>query len=295
MKHTICPACKSSSLKLQIQCHDYLIGQERFDIDECGSCGLLMTQPIIPQEEIGKYYQSTQYVSHSNTQKGLFFKAYHLARTMMLRQKGKLILKYHPKTGSLLDIGAGTGYFVQYMQSIGWKTLGVEISEDARNFAKQEHGLNLLNPHDFYRDNTASFDAVTLWHVMEHLPDFNALFSYIYSHLNENGTLVIAVPNCNSYDAEHYGAFWAAYDVPRHLWHFKPQVMTQIAQNHKFTLVEKKSMPLDTFYVSMLSEQYQKRPLSLVLGGLKSAWFIFKSLFHKDRSSSLIYVFKKSN
>lgn len=292
-KHAKCPNCGATNIHQFISCHDHLIGQESFEIDTCQNCQLLFTQPIIPAHEIGAYYQSQNYVSHSNTQKGFFFRAYHWARQYMLGQKFALVQKHCSKKGAHLDIGAGTGYFVQYMQKKGWQSTGVEISPEARNFAKQEHAIALQDPEDFYAQNKQNFDVVTLWHVLEHLEDKSFIFKYIHQHLSSSGHLIIAVPNPDSYDASHYGKFWAAYDVPRHLWHFKPLVLKNLAKQHGFSLVETRPMPLDTFYVSMLSEKYQGGKLFLPLGAVKSAYFILKALFNKEKSSSLIYIFKK--
>lgn len=293
-KHVHCAACGSEKLEKHLTCQDFLIGKESFEIDLCLQCGLLSTQPIIPTSEIGAYYESVDYVSHSNTQKGLFFKAYHWARQFMLSQKYRLVQKHHAAPGKHLDIGAGTGFFVRYMQDKGWLSQGIEISPEARAFARQSQNVTLSDPDLFYSKNTDVFDVVTLWHVLEHIANFKEVLAYIQKHLSSKGSLIIAVPNHQSYDAQHYQAFWAAYDVPRHLWHFSPQVLEEIGKKQGFALVEKKAMPLDTFYVSMLSEKYQGKKAYLPLGALKSAWFILKSIFNTDRSSSVIYVFKKA-
>lgn len=169
----------------------------------------------------------------------------------------------------------------------------IEKSPQARRFAQTHFGLEVRKPEELTDYPDKSFDVITLWHVMEHLEHLNDTWETLGRILKDRGILVIAVPNPTSFDAGKYKEMWAAYDVPRHLWHFTPSVMQQFGAKHNFILCERHPMPFDAFYVSMLSEKYRKSSIPF-LKGLWSgteAWFV--SLAKKERSSSMIYVFRK--
>ena len=193
----------------------------------------------------------------------------------------------------MLDIGTGTGYFADAMVGRGWKVEAVEKSPQARAFAKEHFGLD-VKPDTALQDFApGSFDVITLWHVMEHLEHLNETWDTLNSLLTEKGVLIIAVPNCSSYDAKKYGAHWAAYDVPRHLWHFTPGTIQRLGAKHEFILAARHPMPFDAFYVSMLSEKYMGHSMSFFRGILSGTLAWFSTLASKERSSSMIYVFRK--
>ncbi|GAB4178183.1 MAG: methyltransferase domain-containing protein [Calditrichia bacterium] len=236
-------------------------------------------------------------MSHSDTQKGLVFKLYHIARNYMLDQKRKLVEQFSQETHQrILDIGCGTGYFLNYMKQHNWNTVGIEQDENARKFAESRFNLEVFPPEGITSFAENSFNTITLWHVLEHIHNLNAIMESIRHILTPDGTLVIALPNPDSYDAEKYKDFWAAYDVPRHLWHFKPDVIVRLCEQHGFSLITKKRMPLDGFYVSILTEKYKgKGFLSLPLGILTGMFSMLAGWINIDKTSSLIYVFKKNN
>lgn len=240
------------------------------------------------------YYASPDYISHSDTRKGIINRLYHLIRCYMLGRKARLVRRaLHRKSGRLLDIGTGTGYFIHTMYEKGWDVEGVEKNPQARAFTEAHFGLKVKEESELTDFPAASFDVITLWHVMEHIERIDELWETLYRLLDDSGVLIVAVPNSNSSDAMRYGADWAAYDVPRHLWHFTPATMQQYGQKHRFALEQHYPMPFDGFYISMMSERYRGSCFPFLKGlyGGTRAWF--DSLAKKGRSSSLIYIFKK--
>lgn len=219
---------------------------------------------------------------------------YHRVRSYMLKRKARLVAhEAHRKTGRLLDIGTGTGYFADTMNRAGWQVEAVEKNAGARVFAKEHFGLE-VKPDTALKDfEPGSFDVITLWHVMEHLEALNGTWETLNSLLTDKGVLIVAVPNCSSYDARKYGAYWAAYDVPRHLWHFTPATIQKLGSKHGFILAERHPMPFDAFYVSMLTEKNMRRSCPFLRGMVVGTLAWFHALVRKERSSSMIYVFRK--
>ena len=274
-------------------CTDFFITGEQFPLLKCAFCGFRMTGLVPDATEIGRYYWSEEYVSHSNTREGFTNRLYHLVRTIMLERKYKIVAgSLGQPAGSLLDIGAGTGYFLQTMLKKGWKITGTEKSESAREFSSEKWGIGLLPEDRLWSFPENSFDVITLWHVMEHLHDLEKYWEKLSGLIKPAGCLVIGLPNPASADAGHYGQHWAAWDVPRHLWHFSPQNIQQIAEKHGFILQNTFRMPFDAFYVSILSEKYRKSVLPVLKGLWVGTLSWLASLFNIHKSSSLIYVFK---
>lgn len=212
----------------------------------------------------------------------------------MLGSKARLVAREaHRKTGRLLDIGTGTGYFADTMVRRGWKVEAIEKSPQAREFAKAHFNLDVKPESALKEFAPDSFDVITLWHVMEHLEHLNEVWGRLRELLTEKGVLIVAVPNCSSYDAKRYGEYWAAYDVPRHLWHFTPGTIQQLASRHGFIMAARHPMPFDAFYVSMLSEKHRGSSCSFLKGMYAGTLAWFNALGRKERSSSMIYVFRK--
>ena len=292
--HSICPICGSHELQLDLHLKDHSISGEEFDIFSCGNCGFRFTQNAPSEQEIAPYYQSEDYISHSNTKKGFVNRAYHIVRNIMLGRKHKLV-KRLTQGKRLLDMGCGTGYFLNYMKENGYNVKGVEIDEGARNFGQQQFGVDIVAPDEMMTGSTDEvFDVITLWHVLEHIYELDAYVTRLKELLHDDGHLIIAVPNRSSVDASHYGPFWAAYDVPIHLWHFTPDTLTRLAEKHGLELIEINSLPFDPFYISMLSSKYRGDGLSL----MKGAWIGFKSFLkgsaNPKKASSPVYVLKKA-
>ncbi|MEM6343186.1 MAG: class I SAM-dependent methyltransferase [Bacteroidota bacterium] len=288
-----CPACRSDKIFFVLSAKDYTVSQEKFEVWHCQNCQLRFTQHIPGENEIGKYYQSEEYISHSNTSKGLINTLYQWVRNYTLGQKRKLIEKLSGrKSGALLDIGCGTGEFLGTMKTAGWQTLGLEPDEGARAQAKSQ-GVEVRETEQLFSLEADRYDVITMWHVLEHVHRLHEYLEKIYSLLKKDGLLIIAVPNYSSRDAEHYQAEWAAYDVPRHLYHFHPESMRNLIEQHGFSLEKMQHMPFDGFYVSLLSEKYRHGKSRLVPAFLQGLRSFLKSSGNSATGSSVMYMIRK--
>jgi 2-polyprenyl-3-methyl-5-hydroxy-6-metoxy-1,4-benzoquinol methylase len=292
--HNVCPLCLTERISLHFRCTDHFISKEVFEVDICAECGFQFTQDHPEEGEIGKYYESEEYISHSDTSKGLSNKLYRLARKIMLRRKLKIIRKTTGlNEGTILDIGSGTGHFANTMKEAGWQVTGMEINEKARSYSASRFGLEIAEPEHISGLPAGSFDCVTLWHVLEHFHDPFRYASEIRRLLKPDGLCIIALPNCRSFDAKHYGKFWAAYDVPRHLWHFNPETFRRFAYKTGFRIEKLLSLPLDLFYISILSEKNSGSRIPFLKGMTIAKFYTFASFFNNKRSSSIIYILRK--
>ncbi len=251
-----CPVCANTSFEKHLNVTDHMITKERFNIVRCASCGFHFTNPRPANSDIAKYYKSEAYVSHSSSKKGVINYFYNLVRTKTLRQKLAWV-KDVTAGNELLDIGCGTGHFLRVAKSKGFHGIGLEPDEDARNYAQEQNKVKSCPIQELYSLREDTFDVVTMWHVLEHVYNLNDDIQQIKRLLKNNGYLFVAVPNMNSYDARYYGEYWAAYDVPRHLYHFQKLDIERLFLNHGFELKKVIPMKYDSFYVSMLSEKYK--------------------------------------
>ena len=285
-----CPVCEHGEFKEFIALKDWMITKEEFTIVKCSSCGFHFTNPIPAESIIGNYYKSEEYVSHSSSNKGIINRVYSIVRNYTLKQKVKLLSNY-TKGNSLLDIGAGTGHFLNLAQFKGFQIQGLEPDVDARSFATQNFDLTLEPLDTLVNISSESKDIVTMWHVLEHVYHLKRDLSEIVRVLKTGGYLFIAVPNMDSWDAKFYKSYWAAYDVPRHLYHFQEESIELLLNSFGMKCVEVLPMKFDAYYVSMLSEKYKKGSVvDGIINGLKS------NLYAKNNGySSQIYVFKKEN
>ncbi len=285
--------CDSKLIGSHMEVKDQSISHETFDLWRCEDCAFTFTQDPPTEDACGSYYESDVYISHSDTRESWRDRLYHSARDYMLGRKWNIIQKHNggKSNGLLLDVGAGTGYFLNHVRSKGWSVKGIEVSDKARSFCKTNFDIETSPPADLFH-LTDRYDVISLWHVLEHLYDFHKYVVQFKLLLKEDGLLVIAVPNHSSGDAQKYESDWAAYDVPRHLWHFTPSDFESIAQKHGLKLIAKHPMPLDAFYVSMLSEQYRGGS-ALIGGGIQGLLSNIKSIGNTDRSSSVIYVMRR--
>jgi 2-polyprenyl-3-methyl-5-hydroxy-6-metoxy-1,4-benzoquinol methylase len=287
-----CPICGSKQFNTFISCTDFFVSGEQFEIRECSGCGFKFTANAEDEKNSGRYYQSEEYISHSNTSKGLVNAVYHQVRNYMLGRKRRLVEKATGlKTGRILDVGTGTGFFLNEMKTHGWQVSGTEKSSEARAFTQKEFALKMDEPEQLFQFEKESFDAITLWHVLEHIHLLDENMKAFLRLLKPEGKLIIALPNHISYDARYYKKFWAAWDVPRHLWHFSPEQMKQFGEKYCFRLLSIHPMPFDSFYVSLLSEKYKKSRMALFNGLLHGKISWLKSLLNKSKCSSVIYVF----
>ena len=291
-----CTVCGSLLLRHFLVCKDHTVSQQEFQIVRCESCGFKFTNPRPNENEIGAFYQSPEYISHSDTNKGLVNKAYRLVRNHTLHSKFKLadslIPGSHPEK-RLLDIGCGTGHFLKLCHKNGWQTKGIETDGKTREIA-------IGNSQSEVRDDFLTayahdqFDVITMWHVLEHVHRLAETLEKIHRNLAGGGTLLVAVPNSNAWDAKHYGEHWAAYDVPRHLHHFNPPAIKKLFEKFGFKVVRTKPMLFDAFYISMLSTKYRDGKIKYaeaILNGQKSnAW----AKKNSGNYSSLIYMIQKA-
>ena len=176
------------------------------------------------------------------------------------------------------------------MQKAGWNVTGLEPDEGARTVGFQEHSIELLPSGELFNLPEKIFDAITLWHVLEHVHDVKKYIQTFKKLLTDNGKLFIAVPNYTSYDAEKYKEYWAAYDVPRHLYHFTPNTMQWLMKECGLKVVAVKPMWFDSFYVSLLSSKYKNgntKWFGAFWTGLISN---FKAMSDAKKCSSVIYI-----
>ena len=287
-----CPVCNASETRLFLECKDYTVSKETFKIVQCESCGFKFTNPRPEESRLGEYYKSDEYISHSNTNKGFINSAYQNVRKYTLLKKLQIISKFY-KTGNLLDIGCGTGEFLKTFKDAKWNTLGIEPSDFARKMAVENYGLDVREEAAIKELSVGSFDVITMWHVLEHVPHLNERIEDLKRLLKPGGMIVVAVPNCSSLDAKIYGAYWAAYDVPRHLYHFTPKEIDALCRKHNLTVFRTLPMVFDSFYVSMLSEKYRSGNSNLI----SAVWNGFRSNLSALKTgktySSQIYLIRK--
>ena len=300
MEHTpletlsTCPICGGSELVPALAVEDRSVSHETFKLSDCSRCAFRFTNPRPPQSDIGRYYQSADYISHTNAARSLQDRIYQLARKWALGSKHRLIHRYQPN-GRVLDVGCGTGEFLAYLKSRGYLVHGVEPSINAREQAIANHALEVV-PNLELVAHQERFKVVTLWHVLEHLPDPHTTLKNLFALLVDRGLLVIAVPDRGSWDAQHYGPDWAAWDVPRHLSHFRQTDIKRLLHEHGFELVAVKRMWMDAAYVSMLSEKHRGAGVfsALVKGALLGLWSNVVSALSGRPTSSSLYLAQKA-
>jgi len=292
--YTNCPVCGSAEINPLLTVKDHSVSKEDFVIWQCSNCSLRFTQDVPDEVSIGRYYQSSDYISHSNTSKGLINQLYQKVRNYTLDRKAKLIIGQTVKQGKILDLGAGVGAFLNTMKEKGWEVTGIEPDAGARQQAKNLFNIDLRETDVLNQLPENSFDAITLWHVLEHVHQLHAYVERLKNLLKADGKLFIAVPNYESLDSSVYKLYWAAYDVPRHLYHFTPKAINALITQHGLKIVSKKPMWFDSFYISLLSSKYKNgktKWLGAALSGLRSN---LKALFNKDHCSSIIYIIEKA-
>lgn len=292
--YTTCPVCDSTHFQQILTVKDFTVSEESFSIMECATCSLRFTQDVPAKNSISAYYASEDYISHSDTSKGFINKMYKKVRQITLKQKARWVhANSHKKNVKLLEIGSGTGAFASEMQSRGWDVMGLEPDERARQNAMELYQLSLQPVENIYTLPAASFDAIVLWHVLEHVHDLHDYMKMFRELLTPDGVLIIAVPNYTSTDAKIYGEYWAAYDVPRHLYHFSPGAMKKLVEKHGMVIKDYKPMWYDSFYISLLSSRYKNGKTSWVpaiFNGLRSN---MDALTQSRNCSSITYIIHK--
>ena len=267
---------------------DYSVSKETFELYHDEELDMLITHPQPGLDVLGKYYESADYISHTDSKRSLFEKAYHFVKGIALKNKLNLINSLQPNKGRILDIGAGTGEFLSVAQQNGWETIGVEPSDKAKQIAINK-GVSFVEVIAQLEDR--SFDVITMWHVLEHVPDLDHQIKELKRLLKPTGSLIIAVPNFKSFDAQYYGKFWAAYDVPIHFWHFSKTAIQKLFQKEQMELVKILPMKFDSFYVSLLSEKYKTGRMNFIKAFFIGLWSNIKAQSDLEYSSH-IYILK---
>lgn len=299
MEHTVletlsaCTICGGAPLRQRLTALDHTVSHEPFTIAECPTCQAWFTNPRPDERSIGAYYSSDKYISHTNATSTIQDKLYQLVRKRALRGKRKLIARFR-SNGKLMDVGCGTGQFLGHMKAHGYLCTGVEPDTGARQNAVADNAIEVLPSLDAV-PSAEQFQVITMWHVLEHVPDLRRTLKKLYSVMAERGYLFIAVPDRESWDAEHYGADWAAYDLPRHLNHLRNKDLSRILPEHGFALVRVERMWFDAPYIAMLSEQYKGRPMALALvkGALIGLWSNLQAHLAGRPTSSSLYIAQK--
>lgn len=289
-----CIACNSSVIYKHLELKDYFFSQENFTIYKCDKCGFEFTNPIPKEENIGVYYQTEDYLSHSNNKKSLFNKLYFIIRGINISDKIRYIKKYIKlnENTKVLDIGCGAGYFLHSLKKYKLNLTGVEPNINAREIAKSDFGIDSYSSlKDISNEN--KYDLITLWHVLEHVHELDEYLDSIKNLLNKDGKLVIALPMNSSYDCKKYKQYWAAYDVPRHLYHFNPESLKLLLERYDFKLVNQHALIFDSFFISLLSEKHKDgSSLKAVLNGFISNTKAYL-MPNKYNYSSELFIFKK--
>ncbi|MGS2725707.1 class I SAM-dependent methyltransferase [Psychroserpens sp. BH13MA-6] len=272
---------------------DHTVSGELFQLVLDAELDMLKTYPQPSAQELPLYYQSEDYISHTDAKRNWFEKIYQYVKSIALKRKLKLINSFDLESQKLLDIGCGTGDFLKIAQEHDWDVFGIEPNKDARDLANTKTGSVVFETLEMSQFKERSFDVITLWHVLEHLPNLENQIKAFEKLLKPKGRLIIAVPNFKSYDARYYKTHWAAYDVPRHLWHFSRTAISKLMQMHKMEVIKTLPMIFDAFYVSLLSEKYKTGFMNPV----NAFWNGMVSNFKAKRNgeySSLIYIIKKT-
>ena len=292
MEKINCPLSeKKTVLKNYINVKDHSNTQEEFTIVSCETTNFLFTNPRPKESDIFKYYDFEDYISHTNKNSDFISKLYQKVRSYSIKRKYILISKII-NSKKILDVGCGTGEFLNYMQMKGFKAFGVEIAKKARELSIKKHKL-------FVRDSLSSlneknFDIITMWHVLEHVYDLDGYMKKIKYLLNDKGILIIAVPNYKCYDQKFYGKHWAGWDVPLHLWHFDKESMLKLSKKYGFEISSIHPLYFDSFYVSLLSSKYKYNSSKLVQSFLIGLYSNLLAKYKTGEYSSLIYILKKS-
>lgn len=269
------------------------MSDEKFELLYNEDFGMLETFPQPLPERILDYYNSEDYISHTDSKRNLFEKAYHVVKSISLKRKDRIISSFSKNGNNLLDFGCGTGDFLKVAKKAGWNVKGIEPNEKARELANLKIENSVYSTDQLLKFQKCTFDVITLWHVLEHLHNLDDHIKKFKSLLTAEGVLIIAVPNYKSYDASYYKEFWAAYDVPRHLWHFSKSSISKLFAKHQMKVEKTLPMVFDAFYVSILSEKYK----SGFMNPIKAFWIGILSNLKAKRSgeySSLIYIIKNS-
>ena len=295
LHHNFCPVCSNKELKPYLQLKDYFLTLEKFELLRCNQCGLLVTNPYPDKENAFAYYESKNYLSHQSKKFGFLAFLYSFSKKYTMRYKYKIATKGISK-GKVLDIGCGIGDFLKQCKNKNWEINGIEPVNDAAAIAENKLRQKIFKPEYLPELNNRAYDLITFWHVLEHLHDLHQQLVQIKRVLKPTGRLVIALPNYESNDAIHYQEYWAAYDVPRHIFHFNQKALNLLLTNHGFVPEKQYPLYLDAYYVAVLSEKYKgRRGITLYLAAFLQATISNLKALNSGKYSSIVYVFRLEN
>ena len=287
-----CPVCKGRRFLKKLDCKDHSTSKESFIIVSCETCSFTFTNPRPSDKDLEKYYISDTYISHTNKKTGIFNLLYQAVRKYSIKRKLTL-LKTKAIKGNHLDVGCGTGEFLNACKKEGFAAKGIEPSDLARKQAIKNYNLDISSETEFKQYSSSMFESISMWHVLEHVSNIDQTLIELNRILKKNGVLIIAVPNYKSWDAAHYKEFWAAWDVPIHLWHFSKKTIDLLFKNKGFKLVQTKPMIFDAFYISLLSEEFKFGKKKFIKSFLIGLYSNFIGFFSNKGYSSTIYIFEK--
>ncbi|MCB2208644.1 MAG: class I SAM-dependent methyltransferase [Bacteroidetes bacterium] len=287
-----CPVCENTETELFVATQDFFLTGESFNIVKCKVCSFVFTNPIPEKNHLTAYYESPDYISHTLKKWDVKSYIYQKIRKINIKNKFKIVSKYQ-NNGHILDVGCGTGELLKYFKDKNWETTGIEPAEQARNFAIENYQLDIFPENKLQQFGDSKFDVITMWHVLEHVVDLNDRLALLRELLKPGAKMIIAVPNIESYDAAFYGKFWAAFDVPRHLYHFSKQSLTMLIEKHGLQLEAIYPMKFDAYYVSLLSEKYRKSGIAAYPKAIINGYSSNRQASRSGNYSSMIFVVKR--
>ena len=286
-----CPSCSQKEFTTHLNCKDHTVSKINFKLNKCKNCDLIFTNPRPKDQDLNKYYESEDYISHNSSKKGIFNYLYRFIRKITIKQKIKML---GSQKGLLLEIGSGTGDLLKACIEAGWDGIGIEPSAKARKVALKTHQLELHADIKGLQIQPKSVDYIMMWHVLEHVPHLKEMIKILKKYIKKDGKIIIAAPNCASLDAKIYKEHWAAYDVPRHLSHFQKGSMEKLLGQFEMKVVKYKPMLFDSYYISMLSEKNKNGKIKFIKSGLIGMLSNLNAMIINKEYSSLIYMIKEN-
>ncbi len=214
---------------------DY-ISDETFAIQRCNSCGLCVTDPMPGDDVIERYYPQRYRGDRQKYSGG-----------WRVRRRAAAVQNHFTPTfrGRLLDLGCGTGAFAMAMKQRAWDTAVTEIN-DAVLTDLRAVGMEAKRPDEALRDGfSAPFDAITCWHVLEHVEHPYELAKWARQQLKPGGIFQVTVPNLASWQARMFDKDWLHLDVPRHRYHFSPDTLKKLLNDAGFEIVHSTTFALE--------------------------------------------------
>ena len=217
----------------------YLPGE--FQLVRCNNCELIYQNPRPLAADLMTMYPQ-EYDQYQDATKREHSRILQLDRLYGLRKRSKAVMR-HIERGRLLDVGCATGEFLNAIRDKGWEVVGVEPSPLASRWARENLDLDVkTGTLETVALPDESFDVVTMWNVIEHVPDPHAVLSKAYRLLRSNGLLVLTTPNFDSVDVKIFGRYWIGYELPRHFYVFSRRTLLEVVEKAGFRVLETKCL-----------------------------------------------------